>query len=279
MDTWQTSSGSVFVCGSPYTEVSTVAWALSAHPAFWTSSESRFLYQLFGSRAGLQRPYLYDVYGSCTREGAWLRTNAVSYPEFLAALGHGIGALFQARAGQRRWVDSSPENALMLDELLLMFPCASFVGLLQPVRTALFLSERQGVPRTRQRAQALDKLNTLYAERLMAAARATPDRVYLLDEGDWLAQPESTLADLLEFLGEENSGEIAEVFSRRLLRLDLPLAEARTALARFERTLSADGPQDRLHRLIAMPSSRSVRRPPRQSPPRPDPPPRSGTAA
>jgi hypothetical protein len=50
-------------------------------------------------------------------------------------------------------------------------------------------------------------------------------------------------------------------------------------LARFERTLSADGPQDRLHRLIAMPSSRSVRRPPRQSPPRPDLPPRSGTAA
>ena len=133
-DTWHASAGGVFVCGSPFTEVSTLAWALAEHAAFWTSSESRFLYRLFGSRADLERPYLYDLYTTCNQDGAWLRANAVSYPAFLAALGEGIAKLFQARAGKkRRWVDNSPENALLLDELLLMFPDASFVGLLQPL--------------------------------------------------------------------------------------------------------------------------------------------------
>jgi hypothetical protein len=234
--TWHASGRSVFVCGSPYTEVSSVAWALTAHPAFWTSSESRFLYRLFGNRADNGRPYLYDIYRECYENGAWMRANAVPYPEFLAALGDGIAKLFQGRAGRKRWVDSSPENALLVEELLHMFPDAAFVGLLQPTRTAAFIETGGRSELTAGRMAELTALNTLYAEQLAKVANAAPNRVYLLEENDLFDRPEAALADLLEFLGEENNPAVAEMFCSRLLRLNLPIQEAREALFGFEQT-------------------------------------------
>jgi hypothetical protein len=231
-NTWR--GRSVFVCGSPYTEVSSVAWALTAHPAFWTSSESRFLYRLFGNRPDNGRPYLYDIYRECCDNGAWMNVNAVPYPEFLAALGEGIGKLFQGRAGRKRWVDSSPENALMIVELSYMFPDAAFVGLLQPERTAAFIESGGRGGLSTARMDELTALNTLYAERLGHVAAAAPNRVYLLEENDLFDQPERTLADLLEFLGEENNAAVVEMFVHRLLRLNLPLREACEALREFE---------------------------------------------
>jgi hypothetical protein len=258
METWRTSGECVFVCGSPYTEVSTVAWALAAHQSFWTSSESRFLYQLFGSRAGLERPYLYDVYTNCTQEGAWLRVNAVSYPEFVASLGYGIEALFKERARHKRWVDSSPENALMLDELMLMFPGAIVIGLLQPLRTALFLNNAQGVTLTGQLVQELDQLNTLYTDRLRMAASSLPDRVYLLEEADLFDEPDKTFADLLEFLGEDDNERVSAAFCGHLLRLGLPLAKARTELDGFAKTTNGR-PADSLGRMQSASANRGRR--------------------
>jgi hypothetical protein len=239
--TWRASGRNVFVCGSPYTEVSSVAWALTAHPAFWTSSESRFLYPLFGNRADNGRPYLYDIYCSRSENGAWMHANAVPYPEFLAALGDGIGKLFQSRAGRKRWIDNSPENALLIEELVHMFPEASFVGLLQPVRTAAFIETSRHTPMTEQLMADLTSVNTLYAERLAKAASAMPNRVYLLDESDLFDRPDTALADLLEFLGEENNEKVANMFAGRLLRLNLPLVDAREALSRFDQS-SAQSP-------------------------------------
>jgi hypothetical protein len=220
--TLHASGRSVFVCGSPYTEVSTVSWALTAHPAFWTSSESRFLYRLFGNRADNGRPYLYDIYCDCCENGAWMHTNAVPYPEFLAALGDGIAKLFQGRAGRRRWVDSSPD--------------AVVVGLLQPTRTAAFIESAGRSELSPGRMRELTALNALYAERLANVANAAPHRVYLVEENDLFDRPETTLADLLEFLGEENNPAVAEMFASRLLRMNLPLPEAREALFGFEQT-------------------------------------------
>ena len=238
--TWQSSGRGVFVCGSPYTEVSSLAWALTAHPAFWTSSESRFLYRLFGNRAESDRPYLYDIYRNSAEEGAWLRANAVPYPEFLAALGEGIGRLFQGCAGRKRWIENSPENALLIDELLHMFPDATFVGLLQPARTAVYIEMARHSAMTTPRLRELTAMNTLYSERLRTIAHAAPNRVYLVEEIDLFDHPETTMAELLEFLGEENDPAAAEMFSRRLLRLNLSLADARDRLGRFEKTLPVD---------------------------------------
>jgi hypothetical protein len=233
-NTWR--GRSIFVCGSPFTEVSSVAWALTAHPSFWTSSESRFLYRLFGNRADNGRPYLYDIYRGCCEDGAWMDANAVPYPEFLHALGDGIAKLFQGRAGRKRWVDSSPENALLIEELQYMFPDSAFVGLLQPVRTAAFIESSGRTSVTTSRMEELTAINQLYAGRLASVAAAAPGRVYLLEESDLFDRPETALADLLEFLGEENSPAVAEMFSRRLLRLNMPLREAREALFEFEQT-------------------------------------------
>jgi hypothetical protein len=234
MDLYRASAGGVFVCGSPHTEVSTVAWALAQHRAFWTSSESRFLYKLFGSRAGLERPYLYEAYCQCLDGGAWLQVNGVSYDEFLQALGAGIAGLFQSRAGERRWVEGSPENALLGEDLLRMFPGACVIGLMQSARTAAFIAHRhEAAPQGGPSADDVAALNNLYAERLASMARFAPARVFIFEEEELFIRPEVAFAELLDFLGEENHPAVAQAFAAWLHRLDMSLAAALPALEAF----------------------------------------------
>jgi sulfotransferase family protein len=237
MDLLRASAGGVFVCGSPHTEVSTVAWALAQHRAFWTSSESRFLYKLFGSRAGLERPYLYEAYCQCLDGGAWLKVNGVSYDEFLQALGTGIAGLFQSRAGDRRWVEGSPENALLGEDLLRMFPNACVIGLMQSARTAAFIAHRHeaaavGGPG----ADDIAALNNLYAERLASMSRFAPARVFILEEDVLFNHPEAAFAALLDFLGEKNHPVVTQAFATWLHRLDMRLTAALQALEAFSPT-------------------------------------------
>jgi hypothetical protein len=85
-----------------------------------------------------------------------------------------------------------------------MFPDAVFVGLLQPARTAIFIETTNDPAMTPQRMEEIATANTLYADRLARAASAVSSRVYLVEEADLFSRPESAIADLLEFLGEEN---------------------------------------------------------------------------
>lgn len=222
------AAGGVFVCGSPYTEVSTVAWSLAAHPSFWTSSESRFLFRMFGNRGGA-RPCLYDTFLTCAASGAWLEVNQVTYPEFAGAVGAGIAALFDSRAGGRRWVDNSPENSLITDDLLAMFPTSSIVGLLQPPETAAYLEfGRRGPTAAEQsRLRNVVEMTGHYCGALRRAFELAPDRVMLIEEAELLGTPERCFADLLDFLGEPHDDRAAERFTRHLLRFDQPLIEAR----------------------------------------------------
>jgi hypothetical protein len=108
--------------------------------------------------------------------------------------------------------------------------------LLQPTRTAAFIESAGRSELSPGRMRELTALNALYAERLANVANAAPHRVYLVEENDLFDRPETTLADLLEFLGEENNPAVAEMFASRLLRMNLPLPEAREALFGFEQT-------------------------------------------
>lgn len=53
------------------------------------------------------------------------------------------------------------------------------------------------------------------------------------EETDLFDRPETALADLLEFLGEENNQAVVDNFGRQPPRLKLPFADAREALPRF----------------------------------------------
>jgi hypothetical protein len=219
----------VFVCGSPYAETNTIAWALAQHARFWTSPESRFLFSLFGRSEGLPVPYLFHQYQLASADGAWLAANSVSYPEFASAIGFGIARLLASRAGGRRWIDSSPENALMIDTLLLMFPTAVFVGVVQSPENA--------------RCTVLESANEIggeeiaavaehYREVLSQAAFHHPDRVFLVDQEEMIADPERLFDEMLDFLGEERNPGVGAFFCKRLFKMGCDIEEARARLRR-----------------------------------------------
>ncbi len=221
-------AGGVFVCGSPYTEVSTVAWSLAAHPSFWTSSESRFLFRMFGNRGGT-RPCLYDTFLTCADSGAWLEVNRVSYLEFAGAVGAGIAALFDSRAGGRRWVDNSPENSLITDDLLAMFPDCCIVGLLQAPETAVYLEFGENGPGAAGQSRLADivEMTAHYCSALRRAFDLAPERVMLIEEAELLGAPERCFSELFEFLGEPHDEASAILFARHLLRFGQSADRAR----------------------------------------------------
>lgn len=217
-----------------------MAWALDAHPRFAAGPESRFLYQLFGNKPTMTRPYLYDTFMRARADGAWLTAKGVSYSDWLASLGGGVAQLFQSRAKGRRWVDSSPENALLRDDLLRLFPQAYVVGLTTSTRTAAFVAWK-GAVRASEEYAALERANEAYRAALVQMQESAPDRVILIDERELLESPEQTCAAIVDFLGEAEDAEMAQVFKRRLHRLDLSHAAAKAVLGDFGRALASAG--------------------------------------
>lgn len=218
------SDRGVFVCGSPFAETNTVAWALAQHERFWASSESRFLFNLFGRSDGLAVPYLFHHYQLAAADGAWLAANAVSYPELAEAIGSGIDRLFQSRSGDRRWIDCSPENALIIDTLLLMFPTAAFVGIAQSVESARCMASVLAQPSD---PKEIDSIAEHYHRVLSQAALQYPDRVFLVNQDELIDDPDRLFMETLEFLGEENDPSVARFFCNRLFKMDCGIEEAR----------------------------------------------------
>ena len=123
------TSESVFIIGCPRSGTSALAWALGQHPKLWASSESNFLFLLFGNgriHHGFKFPYNKPI--------SWFRENQVVYIEYCAFLGLGVDRLFLSRSGGRRWIEQSPENALFAIDLSYMFPNSKFVHIVRDGR-------------------------------------------------------------------------------------------------------------------------------------------------
>jgi hypothetical protein len=127
----------VFVVGSPRSGTSILPWSLHQHSNFWTSRESDLLYNLFGnSFPGEQRSHLDEVFHLTydRPEGTWLHENHVDKAEMLAYVGMGLNALYTSRSHPKRWVEQTPVNTLMVENLSYLFPGAQFVHILRDGR-------------------------------------------------------------------------------------------------------------------------------------------------
>lgn len=224
----------IFVCGSPYSESNIVAWALAQHPRFMTGPESRFLFKIYGRSSGLAVPFLYSVYLDSKSDGGWLEKQNVSYAEFLRSLGAGVAQLFASRSEGRRWIDSSPENALFIDELLFMFPAATIIGIRESAENAILAS----LGATWANAGDREVETTLetwrhYHQRLEAAAERTPSRVFVIEQDELLDSPELALGACFRLLGEEPSPAATTFFEGARLRLAPSIDQARRELKAF----------------------------------------------
>ena len=193
-------SNGVFVIGCPRSGTSVFAWALAQHPGFWTSEESDYLLDLFGWGR------LHRAYRQALRRAdrGWLNQERVTFPEFSGTLGLGVEALFDSRSGGARWVDATPGYTLMTEELLRMFPGASLLHIVRDGRAVVnsMISSGFDIDWATDFATAC-RAWVHYATLGHRAARRHPQRVLEVRHHELTADPESELARVFDFLGEE----------------------------------------------------------------------------
>lgn len=219
-------SSPVFVIGSPRSGTTALARALGEHSRLWTSHESYFLNGLYGrGRAG-------DAWrrdAERKQAPSWVKTEEVSRQEFLGFLGSGVNALYTSRSGGRRWIDQTPLNTLMVDDLADMFPGAVFVHILRDGRHVVhsmgnFLrkfEERDGA-REYVPAWASDFVEACRTWRTWVETAASfcarnPQRAITVVNERLSADPENGFTTLYRFLEvEREEGPIKSFGTRRV---------------------------------------------------------------
>jgi hypothetical protein len=202
----------VFVIGSPRSGTTALGHALNEHPEFWASKESYVLHQLYG-RGRADRVWQHHWK---RMNPSWLRTQEVERSEFLGFLGLGLNALYTSRSGGRRWVDPTPLNTLMVDDLADMFPTASFLNL---VRDGRFVVRSMGGFREMVERQHVEPIPAdelpqwtgdfrfaceTWAEYVETGRRfeaAHPERCLTIRNEDLAAEPDAGFARIHDFLG------------------------------------------------------------------------------
>jgi hypothetical protein len=214
----------VFIIGSPRSGTTALGHALNRHPELWASKESYLLHQLYGGGrvAEAVRKHWQRANPS------WLRAENVETPELLGFLGVGINALYSSRSGGRRWVDPTPLNTPMVDELADMFPGACFIHVLRDGR---FVARSMGqfratVQRVRGPIAAEEtpawtrdfrKACATWSDYVQTALRFEvehPDRCLTLRNEALVADAPSAFTRIWEFLGVAAASGPAKFLSR-----------------------------------------------------------------
>ena len=204
-------SPGVFVIGSPRSGTSVFAWALAQHPNFRTAAESDFLLHLFGN-GHLQAAYT-EAFNRADR--GWLKQQQVDFDEFAASFGLGVEALFASRARGARWVDATPSYTLMVDEMLLLFPAASFLHIVRDGRAVVnsMISSGFDIEWAADFSAACQAW-AHYALLGHRAAQAHPGRVFEVRHEDLTGRPGAELARVFAFLGDQSCKRSVNLITR-----------------------------------------------------------------
>jgi len=167
-------AGPVFVAGCPRSGTSALSWAIAAHPGYWTSAETHFFYYLLRNDAEAIR----QGYTRSSGGGQWLDKHGVAFAEFLAYLGVGFDQMMRRQSGGHDWIDGSPENALVGEALLQMFPTASIFVVVRDPRAVCVSMMTSGfaAPWAKDLDAAIKEWR-YYARAGRELAAAYPDRV------------------------------------------------------------------------------------------------------
>ncbi len=205
-------SAGVFVIGCPRSGTSVLSWCLAAHDNFWTSAESDYLLELFGS-IDLHSAYKRAV---SRPDGGWLQKNSVGYREFASFMGLGVERLYESRSQGARWVDSTPGYTLMAETLSLMCPGAKFLHIVRDGRAVVNSMLNSG-------------FNTDWSDDFKAAChtwvryvttgrrfvKAHPECSLEVRYSDLTGQPEETFQGVFGFLGDEYSAKAVKLITTK----------------------------------------------------------------
>ena len=142
--------------------------------------------------------------------------NQVSYPEFAAAIGLGIEALYETRSGGKRWADATPSYTLMADILGSMFPAAKFLHILRDGRAVVNSMSTSGF--SAEWASNFETACDAWAHYATVGRRFqadNPARALEVRYENLVADPNTELRRVFEFLGEEHCEKSAELIATK----------------------------------------------------------------
>jgi Sulfotransferase family len=215
----------VFIIGSPRSGTTALGHALDRHPELWAARESYFLYDCFGNgRAG----------GTWQRHRerknpSFLANSEVERAEFLGFLGLGVNALYTSRSGGLRWVDPTPLNTIMVEDLADLFPGAMFLNLVRDGRAVVRSMGRFRENLEAKRGQIPDFEMPPWTHDFRSACEtwsryvtaggtfgaAKPDRCLTIRNEDLAADAAAGFARIQEFLGLVQDDEPGAFFGKR----------------------------------------------------------------
>jgi len=192
----------VFVIGAPRSGTSVLAWSVAAHPDFWTSPETDFLYWLF-ARGHLDEAMSKSIDRS---DNGWLTRMELNRADLIEALGVGINGLISKASGGLRWVDQSPTYTLATNELARLFPGAMFLHILRDGRSVVNSMIKSGFSASWASDFRLAcRTWSTFVERAQSFAEVRPNRCLTIQYGALVADPEAQFAAVMEFLGAPQS--------------------------------------------------------------------------
>jgi len=193
----------VFIVGSPRSGTSAFAWALAQHKLLTTGPESDFLYYLLkgGPKSPLRQVYQQGVETPAGLKGRWLQSHKVAWDEFAFHAGEGFASLFASRTNGSRWVDSSPSNTLVVEDLLRMFPSSQFVHVLRDGRAVVssMIASSFPVKFASSFTNACEAWS-VYATKAHAFCQAHPECSWEVRNEDWSTDAESELRNVFTSL-------------------------------------------------------------------------------
>ncbi|MEW5877086.1 MAG: sulfotransferase [Acidobacteriota bacterium] len=204
----------VFVVGCPRSGTSALAWALAQHPRLWTSTESDFLFHLFG------RGHLRRAFQACISrpDESWLKKENVSYEEFCRFLGKGISALFRSRSKNRIWVDQSPTYTLLLEDLVHLFPNAKFLHVVRDGRKVVASMLASGFDEEWARdVRVAWETWVFFVKAGLQAEHRWPTRVMRVSQERMRQEPEELMGEVFRFLRLEYHEEPARFLRENII--------------------------------------------------------------
>ena len=230
--------GPVFVAGCPRSGTTALSWAIAAHPGYHTSAETHFFYYLLreADDNSLKR-----VYGHSSGGGSWLKKWEVPFESFLSYIGVGLDRMIRDRVGGLQWVDGSPENVIVGEELLTMFPRAHMFVAVRDPRAVCLSMLNSGF--SQAWANDLDAAIfewKYYARATLQLAAACPDRVLIVKQEDMRPRAAAVAAAIAERLSLGTLEPIARYLSTRTINSSFdkrtyapnsPFRQAETAFA------------------------------------------------
>jgi len=203
----------VFLFSLPRSGSTLVQRLLATHPDVKTTSEPWLMLPLMYS---LRRPGVLAEYGHRTAVRAiedFCDALRAGREEYLTELRHLVLSLYASAAdGAPYFLDKTPRYHLVADDIVELFPDACFIFLWrQPLAVAASMIESFGEGRWNLERYAVDLGEGL--ENLVAASRPNDDRCLSLRFEEVVADPQTQLARLLEFLQLDPDAADPEAFA------------------------------------------------------------------